>query len=45
MPEDYKTGIYGDIEVKVDKVVPRHGYAMRHLTLKVRITLLSNILI
>lgn len=34
LPEDYGTGTFGDIEVKVEKVKTKQGYTVRYLTLK-----------
>ncbi|XP_069133891.1 tyrosine-protein phosphatase non-receptor type 5-like [Argopecten irradians] len=34
LPEDYSSATFGDIDVKVDRVVNRHGYSLRHLLLR-----------
>ncbi|OWF52370.1 tyrosine-protein phosphatase non-receptor type 5-like [Mizuhopecten yessoensis] len=34
LPEDNSSATFGDIDVKVDRVVARHGYSLRHLLLR-----------
>ena len=39
LPEDSETWCaFGDIEVKVDRVINKQGYTLRHLLLRVSIT-------
>ena len=35
LPEDHSSCMFGDIEVRVEKVKTKQGYTVRHLTLRV----------